>query len=216
MKNNLVKLKLWGELGDAIGQEWEFNVKSVREAIRALNTVTKNKFNDFFIKNNKLQSKYRLLINGIDFTSQEKEINEKNWYKVNDSQLVIKSDNLKTIDIVPVLENSDAVLKIITIIVAIALIIIGIVVPGAQALIFVGIALLASGIYALISKPPPFNFNQAANNSVSQSYLFNGPQNTAAEGNPVPIGYGTMLVGSAVISAGYKIVEFQTTNVTVT
>lgn len=34
------------------------------------------------------------------------------------------------------------------------------------------------------------------------SYNFNGPVNTTAQGNPVPVLYGRMVVGSAVISAG--------------
>lgn len=34
------------------------------------------------------------------------------------------------------------------------------------------------------------------------SYNFNGPVNTTAQGNPVPILYGRMIVGSATISAG--------------
>lgn len=34
------------------------------------------------------------------------------------------------------------------------------------------------------------------------SYNFNGPVNTSAQGNPVPLLYGRMIVGSAVISAG--------------
>ncbi|MBB6581670.1 tail assembly protein [Ralstonia solanacearum] len=34
------------------------------------------------------------------------------------------------------------------------------------------------------------------------SYNFNGPVNTSAQGNPVPLLYGEMVVGSAVISAG--------------
>lgn len=34
------------------------------------------------------------------------------------------------------------------------------------------------------------------------SYNFNGPVNTTAQGNPVPVLYGRMIVGSAVISGG--------------
>jgi predicted phage tail protein len=34
------------------------------------------------------------------------------------------------------------------------------------------------------------------------SYNFNGPINTTAQGNPVPLGYGRKIVGSAVVSAG--------------
>jgi len=35
------------------------------------------------------------------------------------------------------------------------------------------------------------------------SYNFNGPVNTTAEGNCVPLGYGEMIIGSATISAGF-------------
>ncbi|HNQ32149.1 MAG TPA: hypothetical protein PKJ93_00055, partial [Methanoculleus sp.] len=34
-----------------------------------------------------------------------------------------------------------------------------------------------------------------------------GPVNTMAQGHPVPVGYGEMIVGSAVISAGIEIDE---------
>lgn len=34
------------------------------------------------------------------------------------------------------------------------------------------------------------------------SYNFNGPVNTSAQGNPVPVLYGHMIIGSATISAG--------------
>ena len=34
------------------------------------------------------------------------------------------------------------------------------------------------------------------------SYSFNGPVNTQAQGNPVPVGYGRCWGGSAVISGG--------------
>ena len=34
------------------------------------------------------------------------------------------------------------------------------------------------------------------------SYNFNGPVNTTAQGNPVPLLYGELFVGSSTISAG--------------
>jgi predicted phage tail protein len=33
---------------------------------------------------------------------------------------------------------------------------------------------------------------------------FNGPVNTIMQGHPVPIGYGTLMIGSGVISAGLE------------
>lgn len=213
--NNLVKVNLFGELGKFIGYDtWELNVKSVQEAIKTINVLTGNKFNEYFIKNNQLNAKYRVLINGEDFYCTEPELNETNWHKFSESELVIKKDNLKTIDIVPLIESSGKIGGIISAILGVILIIVGIVFIATfgGALIIAGLGLLGAGVVALLSKPPPFNFGQNLDNSVSQSYLFNGPTNTVGEGNPVPVGYGTMLVGSNVISAGYKVIEFQTTN----
>ena len=39
------------------------------------------------------------------------------------------------------------------------------------------------------------------------SYSFNGAVNTTAQGHPVPVGYGRLIVGSAVISAGIDVDE---------
>ena len=38
----------------------------------------------------------------------------------------------------------------------------------------------------------------------TKSYLFSGPVNTAAQGIPIPIGYGRLRVGSSVISASLR------------
>jgi predicted phage tail protein len=215
--NNLVTLNVWGDCADFIGyKKWELNVKSVQEALHALNTLTKNKFNEYFIKKNKLNAKYRILINGKDFTCPVNEINDKNLEMINQSELVMNKNNLQTIDIVPLIESAKNAFGIITAILGAILIIVGIFVVGFTpfgiGLIIAGIGLLGAGIVSLLSKPPPFSYNQNLDNATSQSYLFNGPTNTVGEGNPVPIGYGTFLVGSNVISAGYKITEFQTYN----
>ena len=38
------------------------------------------------------------------------------------------------------------------------------------------------------------------------SYLFNGPTNTVGEGGPVPVGYGTLIVGGNNVFGNYDIV----------
>ena len=85
------------------------------------------------------------------------------------------------------------------------MIVVGIVAPldpaTKTALIMAGIALLAAGVMNLLSKPPKPG---AVGTSVG-SYMFNGPQNTSEEGNPVPIGYGRLVVGSQLIAASYDI-----------
>ena len=64
-----------------------------------------------------------------------------------------------------------------------------------------GTAMLIGGVIQLLSPPPkaPRNTDRAGN---QPSYVFNGAINTQAQGNPVPVLYGRMIVGSAVISAG--------------
>lgn len=65
----------------------------------------------------------------------------------------------------------------------------------------VGISLALGGVAQMIAGTPKgLGSQDAAENS--PSYGFNGPVNTQAQGNPVPLGYGRMIVGSAVISAG--------------
>lgn len=65
----------------------------------------------------------------------------------------------------------------------------------------VGISLALSGVAQMSAKVPKgLGTGDSADNS--PSYSFNGPVNTQAQGNPVPLLYGRMIVGSAVLSAG--------------
>ena len=65
----------------------------------------------------------------------------------------------------------------------------------------IGFMLMMSGITQMLS---PQQKGLSARNSPANepSYTFNGVVNTTAQGGPVPLGYGRMIVGSAVISAG--------------
>jgi predicted phage tail protein len=211
MDNKLVNLKLHGDLGKTIGENWEFCVNSVQEALYALNMVTDSAFNRYFIGKDRLCAKYRVLINGKDFRSPESEINKENAELLTQTNLIYKVNDLETIDIVPFIENSDSkALGIVTMILGVVLVIIGIAVPGAQALIPIGIALFAAGTVALLSRPPAFQNFRNIDKFGNQSYLFSGPTNIIGEGGPVPVGYGRMLVGSQVISSAYKIQDYQT------
>ena len=215
-----VNINLFRELGDYVGGvSWELNIKSVSEAINAINTLTDGKFNQFFFKNDKLKNKYRILINGKDFFSPEKELNEDNFYLVNESELVMKRSGLESIDIVPFIEESDSkIFGIITLVLGVVLIGVGIgaaIAGGAllalspSSLILAGLGLAMAGTMALLARPPEFNTGRGPKAGGS-SYLYNGPLNTIGEGGPVPVGYGTVLVGSQVISESYQISDYQT------
>lgn len=210
MENKLVKLHLHGELGKVVGEIWELNVNSVQKALLALNAITDCAFNSYFTNNNKLNAKYRILINGKDFRSPEKEINEKNAELITQTNLLYKIDNLETIDIVPFIENSDSkIFGIITAILGVVLIVVGLA-TGQYWLAGIGLALFMAGAASLLARPPEFQNFRNIDKFGNQSYLFSGPTNIVGEGGPVPIGYGRMRVGSQVISSAYTIQDYQT------
>ena len=64
---------------------------------------------------------------------------------------------------------------------------------------YVGTSLVIAGASQMLTPTPPTPPEAPEN---KPSYVFNGAVNTTAQGYPVPIGYGRMIVGSAVISAG--------------
>ena len=88
---------------------------------------------------------------------------------------------------------------------------------ASSAIGFIGASLILSGTAQLLSPQPadlpgltgatggrrnsfdPVNNDPADNRS---SYIYNGAVNLTAQGNPVPICYGRMRVGSVVVSAG--------------
>ncbi len=214
--NNLVEITMHGQIGDYLGNKiYRANVSSVSEAIRSVETNSGHKLYKFLLENDKKGLKYRVLINKKDFISEEPiDINKPETIKK--SELMMTHRNLKTIDIVPVLEGSDEdLMGIFTVIIGVILVIVGILVavgtygggtPVATALIMAGIGLIAGGIISLLTTPPKFqDFREIDGATGRTSYLFNGPQNVTREGGPVPVGYGRLLVGSQVVSAAYVI-----------
>lgn len=70
----------------------------------------------------------------------------------------------------------------------------------------VGIGLIAGGVISMIFAPSLPKISMATNEPVEKkvSRYFNGSVNTVGQGNPVPILYGRLLVGSQVISGGFS------------
>lgn len=65
----------------------------------------------------------------------------------------------------------------------------------------IGVSLVLSGLSQSLSKTPENRQAPDAPNNLP-SYAFDGAVNTAAQGNPVPVCYGRLMVGSQVVSAG--------------
>ncbi len=64
-----------------------------------------------------------------------------------------------------------------------------------------GGAMMLGGVVQLLS-PQQRSLSAKDGPQNGASYNFNGPVNTSAQGNPVPVVYGELIVGSATISAG--------------
>lgn len=208
--NKTVKIRFFGILGETFSKEYNLAVTSVSEAIHAINILTGRKLYSFLLDNDKKGIRYNILINGKKFKSSINIKNEEDLKKqetlnyLQNSELTIKNYSLKSIEFIPIIEGADGDLGgILTAVLGAVLIVVGILVPGAQLLAVVGIALLVGGIVNLLTRPPKFaDFRDIATGGKA-SYLFAGPQNTVNEGGPVPVGYGELIVGSQVISASY-------------
>lgn len=68
-------------------------------------------------------------------------------------------------------------------------------------MIKLGVGLIVGGVVQLLA-PTPKGINARDKPENQPSYAFNGPVNTQAQGNPVPVVYGDCIAGSAVLSAG--------------
>lgn len=186
---------LLGELGKRYGRRHRLDVKSPAEAIRALCA----NFKDF-----------------AAFVSSSHERNV--GYRVLNMRQDVDADELhdpagQQIAIVPVLAGAGGALG--KILIGAALIAAAVLTGGAtigltgiafsslagQVAFGVGVSLALGGVAQLLAPAP----KQASAENQKQSYVFNGAVNTTAQGQPVPIGYGRMIVGSAVISAGISI-----------
>ena len=204
---NLVRIKLHGHLGKTMKKRvWSLSVETVSEAINAINILSNNKLKKRLIKDHRENIKYNVLIDGRDFMHEDP-LDIKKPETIKSSELCLKNNKMKTIDLIPIIEGAGDGINIFTIILAIVLIVWGFIIAAAgnpqlgYAMVMAGLGLLAAGISNLIAKAPkPGEISDSIG-----SYMFNGPQNTDKEGNPVPVGYGRLLVGSQIVAASYDI-----------
>lgn len=67
----------------------------------------------------------------------------------------------------------------------------------------IGFSLILGGVASMLSQPPPTpTATTSTPTQNTPSKIFDGAVNTTAQGNPVPLCYGRVLVGSHVVSAG--------------
>lgn len=183
-------VRLLGELGKKFGRVHRLAVRSPAEAIRALRANFPG-FESELLASERRGVGYRVFVGAEDVGAEELQ----------------HPAGRASIKIVPVLTGAGNVGKILL---GAALIAAGAVISGltfgaaapiGQGLIYAGIGLALGGVSGLLVGTPKAP-DVADIEDQKPSYVFNGAVNTTAQGNPVPVLYGRMVVGSAVLSAG--------------
>jgi predicted phage tail protein len=136
-------------------------------------------------------------------------------YRVSVGDYELSEDELghpvgqQEIKFVPVVTGAGATGRIIA---GIALVAVGLFVPGigalgVQLLVGVGASLVLGGVAELLTPTPKIPQGPDTQDDPRKSYSFSAIQNTSRQGTPVPICYGEVFVGSVVISGGIDTVQ---------
>jgi predicted phage tail protein len=206
---SLTKITLHGVLGDKVGKTFDMAIGSVSEALHAIEICSGRKLYKNLLKNEKKNIKYRVLVNNEDIINQEKhELSVDEPESIKNSELTLKRKNIKSIDIIPVVEGSDSGFwETLLIIIGVILMIGGLFFGWGVGMAVMGAGLIFQGISSMLTEPPEFeDFREIQQVNKRSSYLFNGPQNTVNEGGPVPVLYGKLMIGSQVVGASYDII----------
>ena len=176
-----------GRMGELFGEVHRLNVKTIQEAVHAIDTM-KGGLKRYLVDCTE---------NGINFTVQRGEEfigHEEIGLELGKNDIIISP--------IPAGAGLSDFVKVI---IGIALIVGSFFVPGlgpitqaqmAAAMFTVGLNLALSGIIGLTMDDPD-ELNE------EKSTIFNGPINNTKSGIPVPLCYGKMEVGGAVVNFGF-------------
>lgn len=183
MSTNPVAVHLYGTLAEEFGAEHHFIIQTPAEAVRALSANYPN-FRRRFIET----ERYHVLADG-------------DWRDGEDGAVLPVS---REVHLVPHMEGSAPL----------GAALVGMAVPalaGTFAAQLIGgllVTALLWGVSQLFNKPQEAD----TGDDKSESYIFTGAANTAAQGSAVPVIYGRMFVGSVVVSAGLSVGDQQITS----
>jgi len=186
-------IMLYGNLGAEFGRVHHYDVATPIEALKALSVTIKG-FKKSFIDG----GSYRILVGGKNDLTLDETVNP--------------ISNKESIKIIPLVSGAGKSKGIFNIILGAALIhFSGGLANGLSSSFMtkatfqqVGMSLIMSGVSQLLFPPPKAPVSQERPENMP-SFIFNGAVNTTRQGNPVPLCYGRMIVGSQVISAGLSV-----------
>ena len=183
-------IRLYGELGKRFGREFNLDVQSPAEAVSALRVIVPG-FQAYLVEHAK--SAFKVFVGGSNRSDE----------------VGAPCSDREVIRIAPTVQGASAVGRIIL---GVALLAFAWWNPlgwtaGSAMLTGVtgmGMSMVLGGVVQLLSPQQTYDSAASERPENRPSYNFNGPVNTTAQGHPVPLCYGRMIVGSAVISAGIE------------
>jgi predicted phage tail protein len=203
-------VKLYGHLAERMGKEFKFDIRTPGEAIMALKANFRQ-FNEYILEHD--GPGYAMFVDRENKGMED-------WYN--------PCSDREVIQIVPIYAGSGSLKSALTLVVGAALIYFsaGTLAPAigsafgattatvgsiSSALVGIGVSLAVAGISGLLFTPPSgANDSERADNK--PNFAFNGAVNTTVQGGPVPVGYGQLIVGSQVISAGLAVEDRASTD----
>ena len=194
----MLTVKLYGHLAKQFGEIHKISANTPAEVIRAFCANYKD-FKKAIIQDG--QSLYKIFVG-----------------KENRSDLdQIHLGTSKVIKIVPVVGGASGLGKVVL---GAALIVSSFYMPQfmftqglfasvnfASAASTIGWSLVLGGVSQMLFSPPKMKMNAGERPENLPSYTFSGAVNTTGQGNPVPICYGRLRVGSQVISSGLSVAQ---------
>jgi predicted phage tail protein len=231
----MTNITLHGEIAEQVGREnWKIKVNSIKEALRAIQVLSKGKLLKYLIGAAEKSVEYKVIVNKREIMNPENISLEKPESILN-SELVMINEKLETLDIVPIIRGAggggnSTTKGVLALVLGVILIATGIGAAGgvtflgmagvkgglgatmlSGALIGAGVGLAVTGITLLMMSPPKFDdFRKIQEDGSKPNYLFDGPSNILGEGGPVPIGYGKMKIGSQTVEVSVNNVELGT------
>lgn len=176
------EIRLYGHLGQRFGKVFKFDVKTPAEAVAALR-ANLDGFTQYLCKFS--APGYHVMVDKRGLSAEE----------------LAHPCGAGVIKIIPAVQGAKRA-GVFQTILGFTLLVVGIMTQN-PALIISGVAQMAGGIAQMLARPPKRDPGDDPRNR--PNYAFNGPVNTTAQGNPVPVCYGELMVGSQVVSFGLSI-----------
>jgi|TARA_Y100000015_G_scaffold25795_1_gene24915 predicted phage tail protein len=211
MNRGLKVVKVYGALRKRLGQcRFEFDVTTPAQAIKAL-CVNFPGLEKWLIDSEKDGIGYRVAVSKEKATEQDV------------SPLLMPFSDKEVFSITPVVAGAGR--GVGTILAGVALVGLAVATGGtglslglsgfsgglgvSAAVGNVGLFLTLTGIAQAISPQPEIGLERGREAAKLESFVFNNVVNTAKQGLPVPIAYGRVFVGSAVLSSGLDVDQKQ-------